>query len=180
MLKLSPIVSGAPAPDILRILWYRSEFFGKPVAPLQQAVMRGPSDWTIGERELFAAFISAKNLCRFCLDAHSAVAAKVVGHELVDAVLADIEDAPISDKARAMMHFLEKLALTPEAVKGEDIKRLRAARIRDAAIVDGIYVCTIFSTFNRMVDAFGCAPPTPKQMDGIAKMLLSSSGYEVP
>jgi uncharacterized peroxidase-related enzyme len=179
MLKLSPLVTGAPAVDILRILWYRSEFFGKPAGPLQQAVMRGPSDWTIGERELFAAFISAKNLCRFCLDAHSAVAAKVVGHELVDQVLADVDRSDVSEKARTMMHFLEKLALTPEAVKPDDIAPLRAAGIRDEAIVDGIYVCTIFSTFNRLVDAFGCAPPTPKQMDAAAKILLTA-GYEVP
>jgi AhpD family alkylhydroperoxidase len=27
--------------------------------------MRGPSDWSVGERELFAAFVSNLNQCRF-------------------------------------------------------------------------------------------------------------------
>jgi hypothetical protein len=29
------------------------------------AVMRGPSEWTVGERELFAAFTSKLNQCPF-------------------------------------------------------------------------------------------------------------------
>ena len=65
MLKLAPMVMGAPAPDILRVLWYRPQFFGKPAGPVQQAVMRGPSDWSTGERELFAAFVSRLNQCQF-------------------------------------------------------------------------------------------------------------------
>jgi hypothetical protein len=27
--------------------------------------MRGPSDWSVGEREFFAAFVSARNRCVF-------------------------------------------------------------------------------------------------------------------
>ena len=29
------------------------------------ALMRGPSEWTVGERELFAAFVSRVNQCPF-------------------------------------------------------------------------------------------------------------------
>jgi hypothetical protein len=51
--------------DIIRTLLYRPEFFGRPISEWTQAVMRGPSDWTVGERELFAAFASRLNHCRF-------------------------------------------------------------------------------------------------------------------
>lgn len=51
--------------DIIRTLLYRPEFFGTPISAWTQAVMRGPSDWTVGERELFAAFASRLNHCRF-------------------------------------------------------------------------------------------------------------------
>lgn len=52
-------------PDILKTLMYRPEFFGKPMSTVTQSVMRGPSEWTVGERELFAAFVSRKNQCPF-------------------------------------------------------------------------------------------------------------------
>ncbi len=52
-------------PDVVRALLYRPAFFGKAMNQLFQAVMRGPSAWTIGERELMAAFVSSLNRCRF-------------------------------------------------------------------------------------------------------------------
>lgn len=66
-LKLAVIrlVSGRRVVDIIRTLLYRPEFFGRPVSEWTQAVMRGPSDWKVGERELFAAFTSKLNKCRF-------------------------------------------------------------------------------------------------------------------
>ena len=44
-------------------LLYRPEFFGKPFGDYLDDVMRGPSSWTVGERELFAAFVSKLNQC---------------------------------------------------------------------------------------------------------------------
>ena len=57
--------SGFRAPDVIRTLRYRKTFFGGPHTAHTQAVMRGPSAWTVGERELFAAFVSRLNQCRF-------------------------------------------------------------------------------------------------------------------
>jgi hypothetical protein len=53
------------APGVVRTLRYRKEFFGRPFSELTQRVMRGPSDWTVGEREMFAAFVSRLNQCLF-------------------------------------------------------------------------------------------------------------------
>jgi len=53
------------APDILRTLFYRPEFFGRPMSQWTQAVMRGQSEWSVAERELFAAFTSRLNQCVF-------------------------------------------------------------------------------------------------------------------
>jgi hypothetical protein len=51
--------------DISRALRYRPELFGRPFSQLLQQVMKGPSEWSEAERELFAAFVSARNLCPF-------------------------------------------------------------------------------------------------------------------
>jgi hypothetical protein len=51
--------------DISLALRYRPELFGRPFSELLQDVMKGPSEWTEAERELFAAFISARSQCPF-------------------------------------------------------------------------------------------------------------------
>jgi hypothetical protein len=53
------------APDIVRTLFYRPEFFGAAMNAWTHAVMRGPSKWTVAERELFAAVTSRLNHCPF-------------------------------------------------------------------------------------------------------------------
>ena len=53
------------APGVVRTLRYRKEFFGRPFSELTQQVMRGPSPWTVGDRETFAAFVSHLNKCVF-------------------------------------------------------------------------------------------------------------------
>ena len=53
------------APGVVRTLLYRKEFFGRRFSALTQQVMRGPSPWTVGERETFAAFVSRVNKCVF-------------------------------------------------------------------------------------------------------------------
>jgi hypothetical protein len=53
------------APGVVRTLLYRKEYFGRPFSQLTQQVMRGPSAWSVGEREIFAAFVSRRNQCVF-------------------------------------------------------------------------------------------------------------------
>ena len=50
---------------VLKTLNYRPELFGRPYSDALDLAMRGPSDWTPGERELFAAFVSSLNQCPF-------------------------------------------------------------------------------------------------------------------
>ena len=50
---------------VLKTLWYRPELFGRPYSEALNAAMRGPSDWSAGERELFAGFVSSLNQCPF-------------------------------------------------------------------------------------------------------------------
>ena len=50
---------------VLKTLHYRPELFGRAYCDVLDAAMRGESDWTAGERELFAAFVSSLNQCPF-------------------------------------------------------------------------------------------------------------------
>ena len=59
------VVSRNRAPDVLRVLWYRPEFLGNPLNEVFQEAMRGPSEWSVSERELMAAYVSKTNDCEF-------------------------------------------------------------------------------------------------------------------
>jgi len=59
------VMSRHPVPDVVKTLTYRPEFFGAHMNPVFQEIMRGPSDWSVGERELMAAFVSKTNECEF-------------------------------------------------------------------------------------------------------------------
>ena len=65
LFALIRVMSGHRAPDVVKTLTYRPAFFGGPMSALFQEVMRGPSDWSIGDRELMAAYVSRTNACEF-------------------------------------------------------------------------------------------------------------------
>ena len=65
LLRFIRLVSGFEPEDVVKTLMYRPEFWGGHHNRLSQAVMRGPSRWSVGERELFAAFVSRLNQCPF-------------------------------------------------------------------------------------------------------------------
>ena len=58
-------MSGAEPPDVVKTHLYRPNVFGRWASPAFQDVMRGPSPWSIGERELFAAYTSRLLQCPF-------------------------------------------------------------------------------------------------------------------
>ena len=51
--------------DVVKTLHYRPDVFGRPFCDALDVAMRGESDWTAGERELFAAYVSSLNQCPF-------------------------------------------------------------------------------------------------------------------
>ena len=58
-------VSRQAVPDVVKTMKYRPNFFGSPMSELIQDAMRGPSPWSVGDRELMAAFVSKTNECEF-------------------------------------------------------------------------------------------------------------------
>jgi hypothetical protein len=57
--------SGREPVDVVKTLHYRPEIFGAPYCDALDLAMRGESDWTPAERELFAAYTSSLNQCPF-------------------------------------------------------------------------------------------------------------------
>jgi hypothetical protein len=51
--------------DVVKALNYRPELFGGYFSELIHALLRGESTWSVGERELFAAYTAHLNKCPF-------------------------------------------------------------------------------------------------------------------
>jgi hypothetical protein len=65
VLELVRSASGREPVDVLKTLHYRPEIFGRPFSDALDLAMRGESDWSAAERELFAAYVSSLNQCPF-------------------------------------------------------------------------------------------------------------------
>jgi hypothetical protein len=57
--------NGSEPLGVVKTLLYRPELFGAPFSVALDVAMRGDSEWTPGERELFAGFTSLLNQCLF-------------------------------------------------------------------------------------------------------------------
>jgi uncharacterized peroxidase-related enzyme len=91
---------------------------------------------------------------------------------LVESVLADWRTAPINEKLRATLGFLEKLTLQPELVSASDLAPLRAFSLSDEAIEDAIHVCVVFNIYDRIADALDFAIPDTDAFNRSAVSLL--------
>ncbi len=102
---------------------------------------------------------------------------KAFGDEaLVAAALADYRTAPIDERLRATLGFLEKLTLTPDQVGPDDAAALRAAGLSDDAIDEAIYVCFCFNVMDRIADALDFRLNDARGLKWAARILLGP-GY---
>ena len=179
-------VSRQPVLDVVKLVKYRADFYGGPMSKVTQEAMRGPSAWSVGDRELMAAFVAKTNRCEFCIKAHTAVAQRAYRDEKnVSAVLSDLEIAtinteaintePIEEPLRATLLMLGKLT-REQAVDADDMRAVLAAGASRQQIEDALAVCFSFNVIGRLSDAFGFFVPGPQAFESGAKYLLAR-GY---
>jgi AhpD family alkylhydroperoxidase len=138
--------------------------------------MRGPTPWSIDERELMAAMVAKWNSCPFCVGAHGAVAAKTMERRLVDAVVADYRSAPISEALKAALGFLEIITLRPAELSGDHAKAALRAGVSAQALKDAVAVAALFNIVTRYANALDFAMPSASEFDRTAVILLKR-GY---
>jgi uncharacterized peroxidase-related enzyme len=171
------LASRQPVPDAARLVFYRADFYGEQMKEFTHEAMRGPSAWSVGDRELMAAFVSKTNECAFCIGAHTATAARAYQDEArVAAVLSDLETAPIEEPLRATLRMLRKLT-REQAVDADEMRAVLAAGVAREQIEDALAVCFAFNTTTRLADAFGFLVPGPKGFESGARFLLKR-GYK--
>lgn len=169
-------VTRQEVPDAARINFYRPDFYGSAMKDLTHRAMRGESGWSVGERELMAAYVSGINRSAFCVSTHTATAATALDDATaIMRALDDLDEAPISEPLRATLRMLGKLT-RDNTVTPDDVGAVLATGVSPEQIETALAVCFAFNVINRLAEAFDFAELTP---DGYAKgaKYLLSHGY---
>jgi uncharacterized peroxidase-related enzyme len=142
-----------------------------------QNVLRGPSPFTVAERELIATYVSGLNQCQYCHGAHRAFAVdNGVDPALFEQVMSDADSAAVADQMKPVLRYVKKLTLTPSRMTQADADAVFAAGWDERALGDAVAVCALFNFFNRIVEGHGV-----RGSDAIwnrAAKMIRESGYE--
>ena len=170
------LASRQPVLDVIKLVRYRAQFYGAPMARVTHEAMRGPSSWSVGDRELMAAIVANSNRCAWCTQAHGAVARRAYGDATkVAAALADLDTAPLAEPLRATLRMLATLSRTGTIGAGE-MRAVLAAGATRVQVRDALAVAFAFNVTGRLADAFGFADPGAAAFESGAKYLLAR-GY---
>ncbi|HEX4108141.1 MAG TPA: carboxymuconolactone decarboxylase family protein [Solirubrobacteraceae bacterium] len=176
LFRLIRLMSGHPAPDAAKVTFYRPDFYGSHMKQLTHEAMRGHSAWSVGDRELMAAYVSKVNDSPFCIGAHAATASRAYQDgEKVAAVLADLVSAPIEEGLRATLAMLGTLT-RDGTVTAADVRAVLAAGVSHQQIGDALAVGFVFNTTDRLANAFAFELLTREGFEAGAKYLLGR-GY---
>lgn len=128
----------------------------RPLLELHEAVLRGPSPFTVAERELMAAYVSGLNACDYCHGVHSRTAAAFgVPWDVLAVVIVDLDQAPVDPRLKPVLRYLGKLTRDPAQVTEQDAEDVLLAGWDERALHDAVLVCGIFNLMNRMVMGLG-------------------------
>jgi len=151
----------------------------KPLNELAETLLRGPHSLSAGERELIAAYVSDRNECTFCCSSHSAFAAAQLdeGMALVDQVRADLDNAPVSEKMRALLRIAGAVQVSGRNVTPELVAAARAEGATDVELHDTVLIAAAFCMYNRYVDGLATFAPDDPERYAAAAQRIVAQGY---
>jgi len=168
-------------PGIRSLVMFRPDT-GKHLYDLAHVLLREPSPLTPAERELIAAYVSSLNNCKFCMGSHAAAARELYGEEryVVDCVIENVHDAPVSSKMKALLAIAGKVQKSGKDVTAEDVLKARSEGADDRDIHDTVLIAATFSMFNRYVDGLASLTPTDEREYEEMGKRMTTIGYVLP
>ncbi|MFM1813959.1 MAG: hypothetical protein RLZ98_654 [Pseudomonadota bacterium] len=131
----------------------------RSMSELGRVIMRGDGALTAGHREAIAALVSALNKCDYCYNGHSQIAVNLgTPRDTLDAIVADIDTAPIEPALKPILHYVRKLTVAPVSITQADADAVFAAGWSEKDLHDAIMVCCRFNFMNRMSLGHGLDP----------------------
>jgi uncharacterized peroxidase-related enzyme len=167
--------AGHAVPEIMHLFRFKKRSTDHLVR-FTEEVMRGPSPLSRGMRELIGAYVSNRNQCDFCHCAHAPVAAQLLGKELVEEVMLDVETSRLDAAHKALFRYLGKLAENPALVTASDVNQLQELGWSEEAIYDALTVASLFKFYNTWNNGSGVRSMSSADYQHSGKRLIAM-GY---
>lgn len=139
-------------PDIFKL----SPKAGIGLVDFHEALLRGASPLSEGERELIATYVSALNKCHYCYNAHAGCAeAYGYSRETMEAMVKDPASAGLDARIVPILNYVGKLTREASSVTQEDADAVYAAGWEELALHHAIMTACCFNFMNRLLEGHG-------------------------
>jgi uncharacterized peroxidase-related enzyme len=163
----------------IRSLMAFSPATAEPMGELANLLLRSNDGLTMAERELIATYVSYLNECFYCHQSHGAIATCYLNgnNELVDQVRKNYQDAPISDKLKALLTIAGSVQKGGKQVTPLQIENAKALGATDKELHDTVLIAAMFCMFNRYVDGLAASTPTDLSTYPLRAKQIAERGY---
>lgn len=150
-----------------------------PLIEYHQQLLREESPFSVPERELIAAYVSALNACRYCAGVHAATARRFgVDEAVLGQLIQNPSTADIPERMKPVFRYVKKLTETPAKLTSADVTEFFAVGWDDRALHDAVAICALFNCMNRLVEGFGISA-AEDYFETSAGRLSSTEGYHM-
>ncbi|HUD57488.1 MAG TPA: peroxidase-related enzyme [Terracidiphilus sp.] len=161
--------------EVAALYQHFREHFGRPDVPgilkcfathppllrhmmnLSESLIFAEGHLTRRHKEMIATLVSVENDCPYCADSHAFFFRVHDGSaEALRAIKeCQLESASLTRPEQASLVFAQKVNRSSSEIRRPEIEILRNEGWNDAQVAEAIHVAALFSTFNRVANAFG-------------------------
>jgi len=161
--------------EVAELYQYFRDHFGRPDVPgilkcfathppllrhmtaLSESLIFSDGHLTRRHKEMIATLVSTQNVCPYCADSHGFFLRMHGGSaETLSAVQqSNLTSPALTGPEQALLAFAQKVNENSHAIEAIDVQALNNAGWSDEQIAEAIHVAALFSTFNRVANAFG-------------------------
>lgn len=151
----------------------------EPMGVLANLLLRTNEGLTMAERELIATYVSYLNDCFYCQHSHGAIVTCYLNDndKLVNQVINDPDQAPISNKLRALLRIASSAQKNGKLVTTEQVEAAKKNGATDKDIHDTVLITAAFCMFNRYVDGLASNTPTDLSSYPLRARQIADNGY---
>jgi uncharacterized peroxidase-related enzyme len=175
--NIAAIEEGAATGEVAALYEYSRTHFGRPGVPgilkcfathppllrhmmeLSESLIFADGCLSRKHKEMIATLVSAENSCPYCIDSHAYFLCVQGGSSAVlDAILTgDLGSSVFTAGERALLSFACKVNATSHEISRKDVEQLIQSGWSEPQVAEAVHVAALFSTFNRVANAFGLA-----------------------